>query len=108
MSITIYPPSAYVKKDQLIKAWINFKGTGSIAIRDSFNVSSITDNGTGNYTVTWDIDFANTNYSVVVTGGLGLYASVWVMNTTDVTVIIFNAGASADSDVVLVMAIGDQ
>mgnify|MGYP003119405045 FL=1 len=34
------------------KAWVNFNGTGTIAIRDSFNVSSITDNGTGTTTVT--------------------------------------------------------
>ena len=34
------------------KAWLNFNGTGTIAIRDSFNVSSITDNATGDTTVT--------------------------------------------------------
>jgi hypothetical protein len=33
------------------KAWVNFNGTGTVAIRASFNVSSITDNSTGNYTV---------------------------------------------------------
>lgn len=37
------------------RAWVNFNGTGTVAIRASFNVSSITDNGTGNYTV----NFAN-------------------------------------------------
>jgi hypothetical protein len=33
------------------KAWVNFNGTGTVAIRASFNVASITDNGTGTYTV---------------------------------------------------------
>jgi hypothetical protein len=33
------------------RAWVNFNGTGTVAIRASFNVSSITDNGTGDYTV---------------------------------------------------------
>jgi hypothetical protein len=33
------------------RAWVNFNGSGTVAIRDSKNVSSITDNGTGNYTV---------------------------------------------------------
>lgn len=33
------------------RAWVNFNGTGTVAIRASFNVSSITDNGTGNYTI---------------------------------------------------------
>jgi hypothetical protein len=34
----------------IAKAWVNFNGTGTIAARDSENVSSLTDNGTGNYT----------------------------------------------------------
>ena len=38
----------------------------SIAIQGSYNVSSITDNGTGDYTVTWDTDFADTTYAVVI------------------------------------------
>ena len=35
------------------KAWVNFSGNGTVAIRDDFNVSSITDNGTGNYTINY-------------------------------------------------------
>ena len=46
------------------KAWINFDGDGTIAIRDSFNGSSITDNGTGDYTITFSNAMANTNYCV--------------------------------------------
>jgi len=56
--------SVSVSSEQLIKAWINFNGTGTIAISDSYNVTSITDNGTGDYTITWDVDFAGVNYSV--------------------------------------------
>ena len=48
------------------KCWINFNGTGTIATRDSFNVSSITDNGTGIFTVTINNDFANVNYSATI------------------------------------------
>jgi len=44
------------------KAWVNFNGTGTVAIRDSKNVSSITDNGTGSYTVNLSITMADTNY----------------------------------------------
>lgn len=47
----------------LAKAWINFNGTGSIATRDSFNVTGITDNGTGDYSITIANDMNNTNYS---------------------------------------------
>ena len=35
------------------KAWVNFNGSNTVAIRDSFNVSSITDDGTGQYKINW-------------------------------------------------------
>jgi len=50
---------------QLAKAWVNFNGTGTVAIRDSYNVSSITDNATGQYYVNFSTPMNNTNYSVV-------------------------------------------
>jgi hypothetical protein len=46
------------------KAWVNFNGTGTVAINGSYNVSSITDNGTGDYTVNFTNAFADANYSV--------------------------------------------
>jgi len=49
---------------QACKAWVNFNGTGTVAIRDAYNVSSITDNGTGNYTVNFTTAMTDTNYSV--------------------------------------------
>ena len=45
------------------KAWVNFNGQGTVAIRVSFNVSSITDNGTGDYTVNFTTAFADANYA---------------------------------------------
>ena len=50
------------------KAWINMNGDGTIANRDSFNISGITDNGTGDFTVTINNDFENANYSVASHG----------------------------------------
>ena len=47
------------------KAWVNFNGENTVAIRDSFNVSSLTDNGTGNYTVNFSTAMANANYVFV-------------------------------------------
>ena len=44
------------------KAWVNFNGTGTIAIRDSANVGSLTDNGTGDYTVNFSNSMGNVNY----------------------------------------------
>ena len=43
-------------------AWVNFNGTGTVAIRSSYNVSSITDNGTGNYTVNFTSALSDANY----------------------------------------------
>jgi hypothetical protein len=51
----------------IAKAWVNFDGTGTVAIRDSFNVSSITDNGDGDYTVNYTTIMPNTNYVPVFT-----------------------------------------
>jgi hypothetical protein len=45
------------------KAWVNFDGTGTVAIRASYNVSSITDNGTGDYTVNFTNAFPDANYA---------------------------------------------
>jgi hypothetical protein len=47
------------------KAWVNFNGTGTVAIRASYNVSSITDNGTGDYTVNFTTAMADANYTPV-------------------------------------------
>ena len=47
----------------LCKCWIHFNGTGTIATDDSFNVSGITDEGTGSYTVTINNDMANDDYA---------------------------------------------
>lgn len=51
----------------IAKAWVNFNGTGTVAIRASFNVSSITDNGTGDYTVNFTTAMPDANYSANIT-----------------------------------------
>ena len=47
----------------IAKAWVNFNGTGTIAVRDSENVSSLTDNATGQYYANYTSNMANGNYS---------------------------------------------
>lgn len=49
------------------RAWVNFNGTGTVAIRASGNVSSITDNGTGDYTVNFTNALPDANYASVTT-----------------------------------------
>jgi hypothetical protein len=63
------------------KAWVNFNGTGTVAIRDSFNVSSITDNSTGNYTVTFTNAMPDANYSAIISVSSG-YTAVSAINRT--------------------------
>jgi hypothetical protein len=57
-------------KQSAAKAWVNMNGTGTIAIRDSFNVSSLTDGATGDYLSNFSSNMASNNYpSSVNTGG---------------------------------------
>ena len=53
---------------QLAKAWVNFNGKNTPSIRDSFNVSSLTDIATAEYDVNFSTNFANTNYCVASHG----------------------------------------
>ena len=63
--------TASVPSDTIVsgtaKAWVNFNGTGTVAIRRAFNVSSITDNGTGNYYVNFTEAMPDANYAAVGT-----------------------------------------
>ena len=52
------------------RAWVNFNGTGTVAIRASGNVSSITDNGTGDYTVNFTTAMPDANYAVNISKGI--------------------------------------
>lgn len=56
----------HVHSSQDTKVWINFNGTGTVAIRDSYNVASLTDQGTGEYQIVIDNDFANADYSYTI------------------------------------------
>ena len=100
--------------DGLAKAWVNFNGTGTVAIRASFNVSSITDNGTGDYTVNFTTALADVNYCSIGFGWasgknatpviLGARASAtYPQTTTTVRVTVhdnFSETVLSDADVV--------
>ena len=51
------------------KAWVNFNGTGTVAIRGSGNVSSVTDSGLGDYTINFTTALPDSNYSLVCSAG---------------------------------------
>ena len=106
------------------KAWIRFDGTGTPAVTDSFNCSSsITDNGTGDYTVSFSTDLTNANYAAVT--GIGssgdgeghYFATLHRVNSTGnhiapttsaFRVTVANSGGtSSDSKFVNVVIFGD-
>jgi hypothetical protein len=60
------------------RAWVNFNGTGTVTIRASGNVSSITDNGTGDYTVNFTTALTDANYCVSALAGYNNFISAIV------------------------------
>jgi len=97
-----------------VQGWINFDGTGTIAIKDSYNVDAIVDNGVGDYTITWDIDFANAFYSWSGGYAEGSFVSLdtggaAAKTAGDIDIITQNnAGTRTDADSVSITAIGNQ
>ena len=102
------------------KAWVNFNGTGTVAIRHSFNVSSITDNGLGDYSVNFTTAMSDTNYAVAGsakrsgTGAADMFmavkqsASYDSHSTTSIDVMArFDNAQAGDSDAVSVIIFGD-
>jgi hypothetical protein len=92
------------------RAWVNFNGTGTVAIRASGNVSSITDNGTGDYTVNFTTAMPDTNYSVVGGGSrtvvnmLCITARSFATSSVNITP-IDTANNKVDSDITTVAII---
>jgi len=93
------------------RAWVNFNGTGTVAIRQSRNVSSITDNGSGDYTVNLTTAMPDGEYSAVSSGGTGgnnirmsSCSPVSTTSTSQIRVIGITVGAGSliDLDVVSV------
>jgi fibronectin-binding autotransporter adhesin len=111
------PRANTLYKENIIKGWINFSGEGTITIRDAFNVTSIVDNGTGDYTINWNVDFATPNYVIAgwaednASTGTRITGSGSTANMTAGSVRIVtrnNDDTIVDVDVAAVMAIGDQ
>jgi hypothetical protein len=80
---TYAPPDLIKHSPSIAKGWILFDGTGTASISASYNVTSLTDNGTGDYTVVWDTDFSSATYAVVGTG--------YRTGSPDITAVVINA-----------------
>ena len=99
----------------LVKAWVNLNGTGTIAIADSFNVTSCSDDGTGQYTVTIANNMANTNYATtsgMARSGLSscsfLADGSWSATTgSHACICVKNDNANVDVHAMLASFLGD-
>ena len=91
------PSNATVPVDTVVngtaKAWVNFNGDGVVAIRRAFNVSSITDGGTGVFTPNFTTAMSDSNYAVSGTSGQGTTSSVVNLSV--------DTGASSANEAVL-------
>lgn len=102
-----------ISEQEMIDGSIDFNGSGTVAINKSFNVSALTDNGTGDYTITWETDFDNAFYRCVITSGpgssLGGYGYAFSKAVGSVQIRIANPyGAGLeDSSSISVIATGD-
>lgn len=76
------------------RAWVNFNGTGTVAIRASGNVSSITDNGTGQYTVNFATAMPDTNYATIGSGYTASAGNPAFTNATRAIVAFSNNSSS--------------
>ena len=83
------------------RAWVNFNGTGTVAIRASGNVSSITDNGTGDYTVNFTTAMSDANYAYSVAGN-GWWATGDTLTASSFRMSTFSGGTFANSDVAVI------
>ena len=98
------------------KGWVNFNGTGTAAIVVSYNVTSLTDEGTGDFTVTWATDFASANYALAGWVGGAAGSSTGLMSGSSaadpvagsVRVRTTVAGSGTDCSVSTLVAFGDQ
>ena len=99
------------------KAWDNFNGQGTIAIRDSFNVSSLTDHAVGRTTITMTNAMPSTNYVVVGSSGhtatdalrnLGLFNNLTTTTFTIFTIYFPDTSSfGRDDQLVCVAVFGD-
>ena len=111
----VFQNTSGTEKGQLAKAWVNFNGTGTVAMRDNFNVSSITDSGTGVYTANFTTAMANANYASVVSTGNNDKGRYGIMidsddKTTSACKIFgfqTSTGSSLDSEEVSLAIFGD-
>lgn len=90
------------------KAWMNLNGNGVIAVRDSFNVSSAADNGTGDYTMTFATALPDANYAFVSSGPIDYFSLPTVLATSlRMVTVLYSAATPTDRALVPISISGD-
>ena len=93
----------------IAKGWVRFDGTAtSVTSAAAFNVTAITDNGTGNYTIGWTTPFSSANYVVDVSSSLNNSRLVSISSTNAQVVLLDLSGTAADAAIVCMVAFGSQ
>jgi len=100
-NVVQFTDGAGTQNGTLCRAWVNFNGTSTVAIRGSFNVSSITDNGTGDYTVNFTNALADANFVPLSTNGQNAASNqvdntLYNRTTTSVRLIHYESNATYD------------
>ena len=114
---TTTQPSIPALDKRMAKAWVNFNGTGTVAIRDSYNVSSVVTTGNAQFKVNFSTNMSSVNFCAFVTArgvaassrGLGTLNHDLANTISAVNVLTLNAanGDYVDSPEVNVMIIED-
>lgn len=109
---TYVPPDLLRHNPGIAKGWGYLGGTGTVSILANYNVDSIVDDGTGNYTVVWSTDFSSNTYcavtSVTTLVGSGFSATTDSLAGGQIGIVVRDdSGTLSDQDF-MVAALGDQ
>ena len=112
---TLVTPGRQQYHPSAVKAWVNFNGTGTVAIRSDYGVSTIDDDGVGLYGVNFDVAFSNGNYAYMCDGRIDV-STVGQAQAPRVTpavgsldIATFNSAFSnTDAEFINVFVCGDQ
>ena len=94
----------------LCKFWIQFNGTSTVATRDSFNLASLTDNATGDYTHTFTNAFSNNDYAAIGMAAGSTHSGFYNADNTNTTTfrqLIRASGTDTDTDPIALQIAGD-
>ncbi len=105
------PDADTIYEKNIINAWVKFTGVAD-TIDNAFNVFDITDNGTGDYDVNFDLDFTNVDYVIsatVMENSARIVTVGTAPATSAVQILCFDSGGTATEPTrILVVAMGDQ